>query len=266
MKSAITLLVGLAVGLGFGPGDAGTTRQLNQAGDQHSERQNTNAAALRAKKRLAVNLRAIVLIKVSVGGRKGHGTGVVIDPKRRLVLTNAHVVRIAAANGDRVIVQLRNGIEVPATVVARAAGGLDLALIQLDAQVQAGAANIIRPKLTGVKVSCAMAKAPEQVMAIGHPGPFRWTVSRGHVAGVFTKAKNLGRSLVLDLTIWHGNSGGGLFDAKGRLIGITTAIFGQRTMYSRTYSGFSFAISGPDMCGFLAGEKKKRPIEVASAD
>ena len=61
---------------------------------------------------------------------------------------------------------------------------------------------------------------------------------------------SLGRGLVLDLTIWHGNSGGGLFDAKGRLVGITTAIFGRRTMTSRVYSGFSFAISGLEVCAF----------------
>ena len=101
------------------------------------------------------------------------------------------------------------------------------------------------------RLGCRLPRAPERVTAIGHPGPFRWAVSQGHVAGEFTKARALGRGLVLDLTIWHGNSGGGLFDRQGKLVGITTAIFGKRTMTSRVYSGFSFAISGVDVCRFI---------------
>ena len=156
-----------------------------------------------------------------------------------------------------VLVKLHDGRTLEGRVVYRAVGGLDLAMIKLAplppvVQID-GATFRTAPtrKLHAVTVGCRLARAPEQVTAIGHPGPFRWAVSQGHVAGEFTKARALGRGLVLDLTIWHGNSGGGLFDARGRLIGITTAIFGRRTKTSRVYSGFSFAISGLDVCGFI---------------
>ena len=235
MKPAATMMVGLMLGWGASANDP--AEQARQAGGQQTET------------RLAATMSSIVLIKVG----KGHGTGVVIDAKARLVITNAHVVR-----GQRTVtVKLRDGTEIEGQVIYRATGGLDLAMVRLAKGKTA---------LKAVALGCRLPRAPEKVTAIGHPGPFRWAVSQGHVAGEFNKAKALGRGLVLDLTIWHGNSGGGLFDAKGRLVGITTAIFGRRTMTSRVYSGFSFAVSGLEVCTFVKRVKAAwaNPAQVAS--
>ena len=235
MKPAVTMMVGLMLGWGATPG---ADMQAQQAGDQQTETPRTTLAT-----KLASTMSAIVLIKIGAG----HGTGVIVDAKRRLVITNAHVVK-----GQRTVtVKLRDGTEVPARVIYRATGGLDLAMVRLEPVVQIDGARFRAKQYKAVTVGCRLARAPERVTAIGHPGPFRWAVSQGHVAGEFTKARALGHGLVLDLTIWHGNSGGGLFDRQGKLVGITTAIFGKRTMTSRVYSGFSFAISGADVCTFI---------------
>jgi serine protease Do len=239
MKPAVTMMVGLMLGWGANPG---ADMQAQQAGDQQTETPKTTFAA-----KLASTMNAIVLIKI--GG--GHGTGVIVDAKRRLVITNAHVVRSVVGGRRTVTVKLRDGTEVAARVIYRATGGLDLAMVQLEPVVQIDGARFRTKQYKAVTVGCRLPRAPERVTAIGHPGPFRWAVSQGHVAGEFTKARALGRGLVLDLTIWHGNSGGGLFDRQGKLVGITTAIFGKRTRTSRVYSGFSFAISGAEVCTFV---------------
>lgn len=246
MKPAATMMVGLM--LGWGASANGPADQSRQAGDQQTET------------KLAATMSGIVLIKVG----QGHGTGVVIDAKERLVVTNAHVVR-----GHRTVtVRLRNGAELEGRVIYIARGGLDLAMVRIagtsaPAPGPNNAAQGTVP-LRAVALGCRLPRAPEQVTAIGHPGPFRWAVSKGHVAGEFNKAKALGRGLVLDLTIWHGNSGGGLFDAQGRLVGITTAIFGRRTMTSRVYSGFSFAISGIEVCNFAKRVRAAFGKQIAS--
>jgi S1-C subfamily serine protease len=220
MKPAVTMMVGLMLGWGATPG---ADMQAQQAGDQQTETPKTTLAA-----KLASTMNAIVLIKI--GG--GHGTGVIVDAKRRLVITNAHVVK-----GRRTVtVKLRDGTEVSARVIYRATGGLDLAMVQLAPAVQIDGARFRTKQYKAVTVGCRLPRAPERVTAIGHPGPFRWAVSQGHVAGEFAKARALG---------------GGLFDRQGKLVGITTAIFGKRTRTSRVYSGFSFAISGADVCTFI---------------
>lgn len=246
MKPAITMMAGLM--LGWGASANGPAEQVRQAGDQQAET------------KLAATMSSIVLIKVG----KGHGTGVVIDAKQRLVVTNVHVVR-----GRRIVtVKLRNGAELEGRVIYIARGGLDLAMVQVARRTSPapGPNNASQGSapLRAAALGCRLPRAPERVTAVGHPGPFRWAVSKGHVAGEFNKAKALGRGLVLDLTIWHGNSGGGLFDAKGRLVGVTTAIFGRRTMTSRVYSGFSFAISGLEVCAFAKRVKAAWAPQVAS--
>ena len=107
------MMVGLM--LGWGASANGPADQSRQAGDQQTET------------KLAATMRSIVLIKVGTPDRGGHGTGVIIDAKERLVVTNAHVVR-----GRRTVtVRLRNGAELEGRVIYIARGGLDLAMVRI---------------------------------------------------------------------------------------------------------------------------------------
>jgi serine protease Do len=138
------------------------------------------------------------------------GTGFIVDPAG-FVVTNAHVVQGA----DEIKVRLSDERTLPAKVIGRDAA-LDLALLQID-----GATNLSAVSLgdsDGLRVG-------DWVFAIGNPFGLGHTVTLG-----ITSAK--GRSMgglyddfiQTDASINPGNSGGPLFNLKGEVVGIPTAI------------------------------------------
>jgi S1-C subfamily serine protease len=68
----------------------------------------------------------------------------------------------------------------------------------------------------------------EEVYVVGQPWgdlSLPWTVTRGIVSGIRPDFRDLkGEILQTDATIWYGNSGGGMFDHEGRLVGIASEI------------------------------------------
>lgn len=142
------------------------------------------------------------------------GSGVIVDGKRGLVLTNAHVI----AGGDEVMVNLQDGRQFPA-VVKGAEPDFDLAVLEIQ-----GAHD-----LPAVPLGDSADLMPgETVIAIGNPFGFNHTVTTGVVSalgrtirsesGVFTDL------VQTDAAINPGNSGGPLLDLEGRLVGINTAV------------------------------------------
>lgn len=82
------------------------------------------------------------------------------------------------------------------------------------------------PKMRPAKVSHKMLDIGDPIFAVGHPQRMHW-VSHGHIGW---KYELLGRSSYgLDSFVFPGSSGGGLFNKKGELIGIVTALFSGRT-------------------------------------
>ena len=157
----------------------------------------------------------------------GFGSGVIISPDGYIV-TNNHVIDGA----DSIQVTLNNNKAYTATVVGRDPDS-DIALIKIKAE-----------NLPVVKFGDSdNLKLGEWVLAVGNPFNLTSTVTAGIVS-----AK--GRSLDLDggyklesfiqtdAALNMGNSGGALVDAKGELVGITSAIISP----TGTYSGNSFAI------------------------
>ncbi|WP_431098715.1 S1C family serine protease [Polaromonas aquatica] len=69
-------------------------------------------------------------------------------------------------------------------------------------------------------------KIGSRVYAIGNPRGLEMTISDGLLSGIRRTANDEFVALQITVPISHGSSGGGLFDAQGRLIGITT--FGLR--------------------------------------
>ncbi len=144
--------------------------------------------------------------------RQGAGSGFVIDP-RGYVLTNNHVVEGAF----NIRVRFDDGRTLEAEVLGRDPL-TDIALIKLKAPP----ANLAFLKLGD---SDAM-RVGDWVVAIGNPFGLASSVSAGILSA---KAREIGATqyddfLQTDAAINPGNSGGPLFNLKGEVIGMNTAI------------------------------------------
>lgn len=139
------------------------------------------------------------------------GSGVIVDSKRGLVVTNFHVVENATA----VEVGLYNGKAVPAQVLG-VAPNLDLAVLKVDVR------NLPElPLGDSSKLSVG-----DYVLAIGNPFNLGQTVTAGIVSATNrTLGQNDGRKFIqTDAPINPGNSGGPLIDSEGRVVGINSAL------------------------------------------
>ncbi|MBW1981753.1 MAG: DegQ family serine endoprotease [Deltaproteobacteria bacterium] len=141
------------------------------------------------------------------------GSGFIIDPDRGYILTNNHVV----ANADEIVVKLDDGKEIKAEIVGRDPK-TDLALIRAKGKLHVSEGA---PLGDSDKV-----KVGEWVMAIGNPFGLERTVTVGIISA---KGRVIGAGpyddfLQTDAAINPGNSGGPLFNMKGEVIGINTAI------------------------------------------
>lgn len=141
----------------------------------------------------------------------GSGSGVVLT-EDGYIATCAHVVDGAKA----IRVTLNDDTTYDATLVGSDARN-DLAIIKIEASGLAAA----------VFGDSDMLTVGEDVIAIGNPlGELRGTATSGIVSAVSRtlSIENLEMTLVqTDAAISPGNSGGGLFDANGCLIGIVNA-------------------------------------------
>lgn len=155
---------------------------------------------------------------------RGQGSGFIISPDG-LVLTNAHVVRDA----KQVTVKLSDRREFAAQVLG-SDPATDIAVLRVDAKglptVQLG-----DPKQVQVG---------DYVLAIGAPYGFEQTATQGIVSA---KGRSLpGESGVpfiqTDAAVNPGNSGGPLFDAAGRVVGVNAQIYSQ----SGGFQGLAFSI------------------------
>ncbi|HEY6005706.1 MAG TPA: trypsin-like peptidase domain-containing protein [Anaeromyxobacter sp.] len=153
------------------------------------------------------------------------GSGVIVSPEG-WVLTNNHVIE----RGTRFRVGLLDGRELLAKVVG-ADPSSDLAVLKLDAKERLPYATM--GSSDGLLIG-------ETVIAIGNPFGLSHTVTTGVVSAVHRNFKAGDRMLFdfvqTDASINPGNSGGALLDIEGRLIGVNTAILGDRN------AGIGFAI------------------------
>ncbi len=157
------------------------------------------------------------------------GSGVIIDAKQGLVLTNHHVIEGA----DDVKVTLSDGRTLSAEFVGSDAD-TDVAVMRIPAE-----------NLTAIPLADSnQLKVGDFVVAIGNPFGVGQTVTSGIVSG-------LGRSnlpglgfqnfIQTDASINPGNSGGALVNLRGELVGINTASFNPRGSMAGNI-GLGFAI------------------------
>ena len=160
---------------------------------------------------------AVVIVKVTVDGDDGGGSGFIVTPEGRIV-TNAHVVEEA----DRVDVRFHGGELVRAEVVA-VDPTRDLAVLQVDRD---GLPTVRLGSTDGVEVGDEVIAIGNALDIVGEP-----TVTSGIVSALnrtITLSDNtrLVRLIQTDAAINPGNSGGPLVNAAGEVIGVNTAIAG----------------------------------------
>ncbi|MBE9172175.1 trypsin-like peptidase domain-containing protein [Cyanobium sp. LEGE 06143] len=147
---------------------------------------------------------------------RGQGSGVVIDARRGLVLTNAHVVDQV----DRVEVTLADGRQRDATVVG-SDSVTDLALVRIRGVDDLQAASLGDSEALEVG---------DWAIALGSPYGLQRTVTLGIVSSLHRDINSLGFSdkrldlIQTDAAINPGNSGGPLINAAGDVIGINTLV------------------------------------------
>ncbi|WP_373996162.1 trypsin-like peptidase domain-containing protein [Streptomyces sp. 6-11-2] len=198
-------------------GGVGTV-ELPQAGKEPAGRAPDSVAGIAARA-----LPGVVTLHVSGSGEQGTGTGFVLDGLGH-VLTNNHVVENAASGGD-ISVTFSGGQTAKARIIGRDAG-YDLAVVQVRGV--RGLTPIPLGNSDNVQVG-------DPVIAIGAPFDLANTVTSGIISAKerpITAGGEKGDgsdvsyvdALQTDAPINPGNSGGPLLDARGRVVGINSAI------------------------------------------
>jgi serine protease Do len=173
--------------------------------------------------------------------RQALGTGVIIDPNG-YVVTNDHVIRDA----DEVRVRLADDRELKARVVGHDPRQ-DVALLKID-----GVSGLPAAPLG----SSERLRVGESVLAVGNPFGLGHTVTLGIVSA---KARTIGAGpyddfIQTDASINPGNSGGPLFNWRGEVVGINTAIRAGA-------NGIGFAIPIDDVKDVLGQLRERGHVE-----
>jgi 2-alkenal reductase len=175
---------------------------------------------------------------------ESQGSGFVISPKG-YILTNSHVITNAGSGrpvrpADHIYVEFNDLDRVAAKVVGWDVYD-DVGLIKVDPKDHA-----LRPVPLG---NSSRAVVGEPVAAIGSPLGNENSLAVGVVSAVRRSIESLTAgvyrltdAIQTDAPITHGNSGGPLFDARGRVIGINAQIRSQASTGNDSGVGFAVPI------------------------
>ena len=163
---------------------------------------------------------SVVSIEVSRGNSGGTGSGFFLDSTGH-ILTNNHVISLAARAGALINVKLANGKNYEAKLVGRDIP-YDLAVIKINVTdapaLQLGNSDEVQ--------------VGDGVIAIGSPLGLTGTVTSGIISaknrpvtsGSGTRESSFINAIQTDAAINPGNSGGPLVDLSGAIVGINSAI------------------------------------------
>ncbi len=176
----------------------------------------------------------------SLSAQEAQGSGFVVSPKG-YILTNSHVITSAgeapgkATAANKLFVEFQDRDRIPAKVVGWDIYD-DVGLIKV---------NPADHRLDAVPLGdSAQVKVGQPVAAIGSPFGNVNSLSVGVVSATersidsLTSQYSLVDAIQTDAAINHGNSGGPLFDARGRVIGINAQIRSD----SGSAEGVGFAV------------------------
>ena len=156
---------------------------------------------------------------------QGAGSGVIISSDGYIV-TNNHVIE----NSNKISVTTKNGKSYTASLVG-ADDETDLAVLKINAKN-------LQPVIFG---DSSTASVGDTAIAIGNPlGNLGGTVTQGIISALDRQITLEGKTMQLiqtDAAVNPGNSGGGMFNDKGELIGVVVAKSGGTNV-----EGIGFAI------------------------
>lgn len=168
----------------------------------------------------------------SVQSREGSGSGIIVDAKKGIILTNLHVIQDA----QKIEITLADGQNYKARLLGYD-NEYDVAVLQLHSPPH----NLVSIPFG----DSSQLEVGQRVLAIGNPFGLDRTLTTGIISSLNRTVKTgreggtLMRELIqTDAAINPGNSGGPLLDVSGRLIGINTAILSQ----SGDSAGIGFAV------------------------
>jgi serine protease Do len=152
--------------------------------------------------------------------RTASGSGFLLTPDG-LVVTNNHVVARGNVTASEIIVRLSDGREFRAEVVGRDAS-TDVALLRLLGKDVSGLPALYLGDSDRLEVG-------DWVVAIGNPFGLDHSVSHGMISA---KERVIGVGpfddfIQTDVLINPGNSGGPLFNMRGEVVGVNTAIISE---------------------------------------
>lgn len=222
----ITMLCSAALGFGGGffAKNLNTTTSGNVTINQVESSEITNASSTDAAGTSAiVKKTADSVVEIATEGvvtgnfaqqyvTQGAGSGVIISSDGYIV-TNHHVIE----NANNIQVTLRDGTTTYEATLIGSDEDNDIALLKVDAEG-------LTPATFGDSSSLAVG---DYVVAIGNPlGTLGGTVTDGIISALAREVTIEDKSMTLLQTnaqISPGNSGGGLFNANGELVGIVNA-------------------------------------------
>jgi putative serine protease PepD len=183
------------------------------------------------------------VVQLQVQGRQaaGEGSGFIISSDG-LIVTNNHVVEVAAENG-KINAVFSDGSTAAATIVGRDPTS-DVAVVR--AEGKSGLPTVELGSSEALKVG-------EGVVAIGSPFELSGTVTSGIVSSLHRPTRAGGEdgsqatvmdAIQTDAAINPGNSGGPLVNMRGQVIGINSAIYSPQSSGSSQGGsvGIGFAI------------------------
>lgn len=254
---ALAVTMVFSCGLGFGGGyfankvNTSTSGSLNITKTSNSGTTTTASSTSKANstseivKKTADSVVEISTESVVMGSfaqqyvQQGAGSGVIIS-QDGYILTNNHVINGA----NSVKVRLRDGTEYDATIIGSDSDN-DIALLKVSA-------TGLSPATFGDSNSLAVG---DYVVAIGNPlGELGGTVTDGIISALARKVTIEDTQMTLLQTnaqVNPGNSGGGLFNANGELVGIVNA-----KQSATEVEGIAFAIPINNVLDILSDLKE----------
>ena len=216
----VTLAAALAAGALIGAGGGAATYAALSSGNETTVvRQVTVGDTQPASSAGSLTVQSIYQLAnkgvVEITAGQGQGSGFVYDSDGH-VITNEHVV----AGTSSVSVKFWNGKTFTAQVVGTDAS-TDLAVLKVDAP-----ASQLFPLSLGDSSKLVVG---DQVVAIGSPFGLEGTVTSGIVSALHREMTSpnqfaIDNSIQTDAAINHGNSGGPLLNAQGKVVGVTAQI------------------------------------------
>jgi S1-C subfamily serine protease len=162
------------------------------------------------------------------------GSGFVVD-KAGHIVTNFHVVQGAT----KIFVSFSGKDQLTGTVVG-VDPSTDIAVLKIEAH-----AGALSPLELG---NSDAVRVGDTVYAIGNPFGYTRTLTSGIVSAVQRQIRAPNRLQIdnviqTDASINHGNSGGPLLDAAGRVIGVTTQIYAENGQQGNIGIGFAVPVN-----------------------